>query len=123
MASRMMRVALGVSAAGIRQASYAHGPSTSGTWIRSRTSVTGGQPADLGGAHRSRRIGDVIDGDEVSAFVVEGVVGGAEVLLVGRSSVQGSIVLAGHEAPLPARQAGDDPPEFGHPAVADRHVV
>ena len=74
----------------------------------------GGEPGELLVAQLGGRIGDVVEGDEVHALVVERVVGGAEELLEGLALVERGVVLARHEAHVLDAERRDDLAEALH---------
>jgi hypothetical protein len=83
----------------------------------------GGKPGELLVAELGRRVGDVVESDEVHALVVEGVVRGAEELLVGLAAVERGVVLARHEAHVLHRERRDDLAEALHALAADLGIV
>src|SRR5438270_7853553 len=66
-----------------------------------------GEPGELLVADAARRIGDVVERDEVHALMREAVVRRTEELAIRLAVIERGIVLAGHEADLFRAQAGD----------------
>ncbi len=82
-----------------------------------------GEPRQLLVADQGARVGDVVQRDEMHAFVVEAVVGGAEELLERLAIVEGSVVLPRHEAHGLDLELAHDGLEFRHALPALHRVV
>ena len=89
--------------------------SNSGRWVSTTMRSSGlrclrsaASQASCSSPSLAAGIGDVVEGDEVHALVVEGVVRGAEELLVGLALVERGVVLARHEAHVLDGERRDD---------------
>ncbi len=80
------------------------------------------QPCQLRLAHARGRVRHVVDGDEMHALVIEGVVCAAEQFAVGGTVVQRSVVLARHVVHHRYLEAGGDVAELRQAAAPFVHV-
>ena len=81
------------------------------------------EPGELLVAQPGGGIGDVVEGNEVRALVVERVVGRTEELAIGLTLVQRGVVLARHEAHVLDGERGDDLAEALHALATQLGIV
>src|SRR4051812_11678229 len=81
------------------------------------------KPFQLGGADACTGIRDVVQRDEMNAFMIEGIIRLAEKFLEGSAIVQRSIMLAGNEPQVSYLQSANDVAELRQALAALLWVV